>query len=126
MVRLAPVAEFCARALMAAIFIRSGVLKLLAPTATKAYIAANSGLNPSLSYLVAIAIEIGAGAALIANVRTRTAALILCAFTLVTAFVFHGKYADANQMTHFMKNLSIAGGLLYVALHAAPARRRAG
>jgi putative oxidoreductase len=124
--RLAPVADFCARALLAALFIRSGVLKLLAPAATKAYIAASSGLNPSLSYLVAIAIEIGAGAALIANYRTRPAALILCAFTLVTAFVFHGKFADPTQATQLMKNLSIAGGLLYVALHTAPTRRRAG
>jgi putative oxidoreductase len=40
-------------------------------------------------------------------------------FTLVTAFTFHAHFDDANQQIHFLKNLSIAGGLVQFAVWGA-------
>jgi putative oxidoreductase len=32
---------------------------------------------------------------------------------VVTAAIFHSNFADTGMMIHFMKNLGIAGGMLY-------------
>jgi putative oxidoreductase len=36
-----------------------------------------------------------------------------------TTLVFHTNFGDPNQVIHFLKNLSIMGGLLYVARYGA-------
>jgi len=36
-------------------------------------------------------------------------------FMIPTTWIFHTNFADQNQMIHFMKNLAMIGGLLYVA-----------
>ncbi|WP_462379159.1 hypothetical protein [Pseudomonas sp. Marseille-QA0892] len=43
--------------------------------------------------------------------QTRLIAWAMAAFTLMTV-VFHNDLADQNQRVHFLKNLSIAAGLL--------------
>lgn len=108
-----------ARALLASLFLISGFGKLAAPAATKAYIA-HAGLPlPDLAYLIAIFVEVGLGMALLLGYRTRLAAWLMAAFTLVAAFAFHAHFGDPNQMTHFLKNVAITGGLLHVAVYGA-------
>ncbi len=51
--------------------------------------------------------------------KTKPVAAAMAIFTLVTAFVFHAHFGDANQQVHFLKNLSIAGGLIQFALYGA-------
>jgi putative oxidoreductase len=41
-------------------------------------------------------------------------ALIIAIFAVATAVSFHRNFADQNQMIHFLKNLTIAGGLLQI------------
>jgi putative oxidoreductase len=65
---------------------------------------------------VAIAVELLGGLALLAGFKTRQVALILGAFTVVTAIFFHHDFADQMQMVMFLKNLAITGGLLFVAV----------
>jgi putative oxidoreductase len=36
-----------------------------------------------------------------------------------TTLIFHTHFADSNQLIHLLKNLSIMGGLLYVAQYGA-------
>jgi putative oxidoreductase len=36
-----------------------------------------------------------------------------------TTLIFHTNFSDPNQMIHFLKNLSMMGGLLYVATYGA-------
>lgn len=109
------------RLLLASLFLFSGVGKLLAPAATKGYIAAMGLPFPDLAYLGALAVELGLASLLLIGYRTRTVALAMAAFTLVTAAVFHNHFADQNQLIHFLKNLAIAGGLLQVAAFGAGA-----
>jgi putative oxidoreductase len=44
---------------------------------------------------------------------------VLAAYTLVAALLFHNHFADPGQMIHFLKNLAMAGGLLYVVARGA-------
>lgn len=102
------------RVLVAALFLISGVGKMAAPAATKAYIAAAGLPAPDAGYVLALVVEVGFALALIAGFRTRVVALLMAAFTLVTALFFHAHFADQNQAIHFLKNVAIAGGLLQV------------
>ncbi|MGO8778390.1 MAG: DoxX family protein [Rhodomicrobium sp.] len=101
------------RYLIAAIFLVSGIHKLITPTETQAYIAA-AGLPPVPAFWAAAAVEVIGGAFLALGIATRFAALFLAAFTLLAAAFFHSNFTDPNQFNHFMKNLAIAGGLLQV------------
>lgn len=109
------------RLLLASLFLFSGVGKLLAPAATKGYIAAMGLPVPDLAYLGALVVELGLASLLLIGYRTRPVALAMAAFTLVTALVFHSQFADQNQLIHFLKNVAIAGGLLQVAAFGAGA-----
>lgn len=108
-----------ARVLLAALFLVSGFGKLAAPAATKAYIASAGLPLPDLAYLMAIAVEVGLALLLLAGYRTRLVAALMAAFTLATALGFHADFGDTGQMTHFLKNLAISGGLLQVAAYGA-------
>jgi putative oxidoreductase len=105
------------RVLLSLIFVSSGFGKLVAPAATKAYMAAMAVPLIDLAYAGAVAMELGVGLALLLGYRTRLAGLLLAAFSLVTGFIFHSNFGDQNQMIHFMKNLAMAGGLLQVAAY---------
>jgi len=107
------------RLLLASIFIVSGVGKLAAPEATQAYISSVGLPLPLLSYFAAVAVELIGGILFLFGYQTRIVSLVLAAFSVLTALVFHNDFADQNQMIHFMKNLAIAGGLLQVAAFGA-------
>jgi putative oxidoreductase len=109
------------RLLLALIFILSGLGKLGASEATQGYIASVGLPLPMLSYLIAIVVEVVGGLLLFVGYQTRIASLALAGFTLVAAVLFHSNFADQNQMIHFLKNISIIGGLLQVAAFGAGA-----
>jgi putative oxidoreductase len=75
---------------------------------------------PDIMVWLVILIEIGGGLLLILGWQTRLAAWILAAFTVFATFIAHRfwEFDGAQyvpQLTSFMKNLAIAGGLLMVA-----------
>ena len=109
------------RLLLAAIFLLSGVGKIAAPDATIGYIAAMGLPLPTLGYIVAIAVEIGGGLALVLGFQTRIVALALALFSVVTGLIFHHAIGDQNQMIHLLKNFAMAGGLLQVVAFGAGA-----
>ena len=68
--------------------------------------------------------ELGGGILLIVGWKARWAAAALLVFTGLAALLFHNYWAvppeqAQNQMIHFMKNVSIMGGMLYVAVYGA-------
>lgn len=107
------------RLLIALIFIASGLGKIAAPGATQGYIAAVGLPLPMLSYLIAVLVELAGGILILIGYQVRLTGLVLAAFTLATAVIFHTNFADQNQMIHFLKNVAIAGGLLQVAAFGA-------
>ncbi len=124
------------RAALALIFILSGVQKIGGYAATQGYMdfmGVPGGLLP-----LVIAVELGAGIALLLGWQARIAAFLLAGFSVLSGLIFHlvpsfgleGMAAQAETIG-FLKNVSIAGGLLVVtALGAGPwsldARRRDG
>jgi putative oxidoreductase len=117
--RLTSYAPILGRFLIAAIFLISGVGKLLDPAGTIGYIDAVGLPLPEVGYALAVIVEIGAGLLLIVGYQTRLAALSLAALTLLAAIIFHNAFTDQNQFIHFMKNVAIVGGLLQVAIFGA-------
>jgi putative oxidoreductase len=110
--RLAHAVDLAGRALLAAPFVLEGGAKLDATSATAGYMA-SFGMS-SLLLGPAIALELGAGLALLLGWRTRTAALLLAMFCAAAAIVFHRAFADHNQLLHFEKDLALAGALLVI------------
>jgi putative oxidoreductase len=105
--------NFAGRLLLAQLFVLSGIAKITGYAAMQGYLAAK-GLPGSLLPLV-ILLEVGGGLALVIGFQTRWAALALAAFSVATGLLYHLVQGDQMQMIMFMKNLSIAGGLLVVA-----------
>jgi putative oxidoreductase len=98
------------RLLLPAVFLHEGIAKLGNYAGSVAF--ARAFGVPEKLLPVAIAVELGGGLCIALGIFTRSAALALAGFCLVTAFVFHTKFTEINQLLHFQKNLAIAGGLL--------------
>jgi putative oxidoreductase len=123
------------RILIALIFVMSGLGKITGFDATVGYIASKGLPLATLGALAAIVVEFGGGLLLIIGWQARLAAAAMLVFTAMTALFFHNFWAVPpdqvqNTMIHFMKNISMMGGLLYVVVHGAgalslDARRRA-
>jgi putative oxidoreductase len=107
-----------ARVGMSAIFILSGIGKIVAFALTQGYMEA-FGL-PGILLAPTIAFEIGAGVALLLGFGVRYIALVLAGFCVVTALVFHRNFANQIEQFMFLKNIAMAGGLLHLAKTGAP------
>lgn len=103
------------RLLLAAIFLWSGTHKIFNPEGTQQYLLAYGlTFGTMLLYLGATLIEIAGGVSLALGYLTREAAFMLVAFMVVVTGIFHTHLTDPKQMIHFLKNVAITGGLLYV------------
>jgi putative oxidoreductase len=110
------------RILIALIFVLSGFGKVTGFEGTVGYISSKGLPLPQLAAIGAIIIELGGGLMLVFGWKTRWAAAALLVFTAFAALIFHNFWAvppdhAQNQMIHFMKNISMMGGLLYVLVH---------
>jgi putative oxidoreductase len=106
-----------ARILLSFIFITAGFAKLGDISGTMAY-TATAGL-PGFFALGAIALEFLGGIAILVGWQTRWAALALAIFAVVAGFLYHylpaqglEGFARMGEMNQFLKNVTIAGGLL--------------
>jgi putative oxidoreductase len=115
-----PALLLLARVFIAALFLVSGTRKLLAYGATIGYFAKLGFPAPEAFTVIAIAIEIGAALMLVAGWRTRWAAWALIVLVAVATAMAHRFWQfdaaqQVNQMNHFLKNIAVIGGLLFVA-----------
>ena len=117
-------ATFVGRLCLSAIFLVSGVGKVISPQSGIAAIQSLGLPFPAVGLALAAAIELLCGTALLFGLQLRWTASILAIFTILTATFFHSSFADPNQLTHFLKNVAITGGLLHVIVLGPPTRRR--
>ena len=113
-------AALAGRILLAFMFILAGWGKLGDIQGSMAYTA--SGGLPGFFALPALALELVGGIAVLVGWQTRWAALLLAAFCVVAAVLFHyvpaqglEGYDRVGQILNFQKNLAIAGGFLVLA-----------
>lgn len=110
------------RILIALIFVFAGFGKITGFEGTVGYIASKGLPLPQLAAVGAIIIELSGGIMLVLGLKTRWAAAAILIFTGLAALFFHNFWAAPpdqaqNQMIHFMKNIAIMGGLLFVVIH---------
>lgn len=109
------------RVSLAVLFIFFGYAKIGGFAGMVAY-AASAGMPfPEVAIVLAIIIELGGGLMIALGWKTGWAAKALAVFTLVAMFFFHLNLADQAQLTMFLKDLSIFGGLLMLLAHGAGA-----
>jgi putative oxidoreductase len=107
------------RVLLSLIFVISGAKKIMTFAGTAGYIASKGLPAAEILTALTICVELGGGLLLLVGWKARWAALALAVFTALAAALIHnfwamsGQEAMTNQI-HFMKNLSIAGGMLMV------------
>ncbi|ROZ75089.1 DoxX family protein [Ramlibacter sp. WS9] len=117
--------SLAARILILVIFAVSGIRKIVEFPVFVAFIASKGLPFPEACAILAAVLEIGGTVLLVVGWKTRQTALVLTVYTLFLAFVFHNFWnlqtgnmtpvQASNQMNHFLKNISIAGGLLLLA-----------
>ena len=108
-----------ARILMGVLFVMAGLGKLGDVAGFAGYMA--SGGVPAFLAWPVVAFEILGGLALILGLATRPVALALAAFSLLAGVLYHYVPADQGQMTHFLKNVALAGGYVAIAAQGAGA-----
>jgi putative oxidoreductase len=108
------------RVLLGLIFLVSAINKIADPQGTQQYMTL-MGMTwlTTLFYIGAVAVELAGSLSLLLGYRAKTGGWLLFLFIIPTTVIFHTNFADPNQMIHFLKNLSIMGGLLYVARYGA-------
>lgn len=99
-----------ARLMLALIFVLEGWTKIFAYSGTVQYMEQH-GVPGALLPLV-ILTEFGGGLLVACGFLTRIAAFALAGFCTLTALLFHGALADANELIQFYKDIAIAGGFL--------------
>jgi putative oxidoreductase len=117
-----PTTALIGRVLLGAIFLISGFAKLTDSSGTIQHM---EGVGvPAASTLVWIAgvAEVLGGLSLATGLLARVGAIGLIAFLAITTYYFHAFWNLSGaerlpQMVNFMKNLSIAGGLLLLVAH---------
>jgi putative oxidoreductase len=108
------------RVLLGLIFLISAIHKIADPHGTQQYmIMMGMTRMTTLLFIGAVVFEFAGALSLLLGYRARVGGWLLFAFMIPTTLIFHTNFGDPNQMIHFLKNLAIMGGLLYVACYGA-------
>ncbi|MCP3728537.1 DoxX family protein [Paraburkholderia sp. CNPSo 3272] len=110
-----------ARILMMVLFVLFGWQKLAGFAGTVGYMASVGAPLPILSAIIAVAVELLFGILIAVGFFTRPIAVIFTVYTVATALIGHRYWALTGMdqymaMVNFYKNVSIAGGLLLLAV----------
>ena len=109
--------DLVARILISALFLINGVFKISNYDGTVDWM---EGFGiPGILLIPAIVVEILFPLMIIVGYQTRIAAGSLLLFSLVTAFIFHLDFSNQMQIIAFLKNVGLAGGMLFLVVHGA-------
>ena len=105
------------RVALGAIFVKSGLQKLMALSVFAASLAGRGVPQSSMWAVIGATVEFVGGILIVTGLRTREASLLMVLFVIVATGISHRywEFADAarrTQETQFFKNLSIIGGFL--------------
>ena len=102
------------RIFISALFLIEAVRKFFNPDMSMMYMS-DHGV-PEILFYPSIAFEIIIPLLLIAGYKTRVVSTLLALFVLAVTLIFHTHHIlnDGMQLTIFLKNISIIGGLLII------------
>jgi putative oxidoreductase len=107
------------RALLGALFVVSGINKILAFSYVAGWMGSLGLPVAGLLLVAAIALDVGGGLALVTGFQARWASLGLALFLVPVTLIFHGFWSAGaaefqNQLNHFLKNVAILGAMLVI------------
>ncbi|MBA5725669.1 DoxX family protein [Bombella favorum] len=114
-----------ARTLLAALFIIMGWEKVTGFDVAVAFLKSLHIPMPAFATIIAIIAEIGGGLALLLGILTAPVALLLAIYTIICGLIGHhywtmpAGFPEYDAHIHFYKNISIAGGLVALAVAGA-------
>lgn len=100
---------FVARVFLSLVFIVAGFNKL---TGFSGFAGSLSLPFPTLFAVLAVLFELGGGLILLLGYRTKLAANVLIVFVIATLVLVHNVATDFSQLSMFLKNLALIGGLM--------------
>ncbi len=105
------------RILLGLLFVVSGIGKITGFAGTAGYMASKGMPMAEVLLVGAIVVELVGGLMLVAGFKARWAAFAIAAFLVPATLIFHSPLGPEGQaqMTQFLKNLSILGGMLVLA-----------
>ena len=108
------IVEVFGRIFISALFLIEAIRKFFNPDMSMIYMS-DHGI-PEFLFYPSIAFEIIIPLLLIVGYKTRIAASLLAVFVLTVTLIFHSHHIidDGMQLTIFLKNLAIIGGLLLI------------
>ncbi len=110
---MANIFDLVGRIFISLVFLLSGYNKIFNYDNTVAWM---EGFGiPGFLLWPAILLEILLPILIIIGYRTQISALILAAFCVATALLFHMDFTNQMQTVSFLKNFGLAGGFLFIA-----------
>ena len=107
--------DFISRIFISSIFLLSGYNKIFNYGNTVEWM---EGFGvPGFLLWPTIVLEIILPILIIIGYRTKVSAILLAAFCIATAVIFHLDFANQMQTIAFLKNFALAGGFLFIAAH---------
>ena len=107
--------DLISRIFISSIFLFSGYNKIFNYENTIEWM---EGFNiPGFLLWPTIVLEIILPILIIIGYRTKVSAILLAAFCIATAVIFHLDFANQMQTIAFFKNFALAGGFLFIAVH---------
>ena len=100
------------RVLISSLFLISAYNKLFSIDGTMGWM---EGYGvPGLLIYPTIVLEIILPLFVIVGYKARTSSALLAIFCILTAFIFHFDFSEQIQLILFLKNISLAGGFLFI------------
>jgi putative oxidoreductase len=110
-----------ARTLLTALFLQSGIGKILGFEGTRDLMASVGIPLTSIVLVFTIAFLIIGSLMVIFGFKARIGAILLLAFLIPATLVFHNPIGNPGELNSFLRNLSLTGGLLMVLAYGAGA-----
>ena len=104
--------ELIGRIFLSALFLIEGIGKLFTQEQVITYME-DYGV-PGILFIPAIVVEILFPLLLVVGYKTKLSAIVLAAFTILLAVIFHTDFSSQIQLTQFLKNFAIAGGFIII------------
>lgn len=101
-----------ARICLSAIFLWSGINKIMHPIATQVNMSAHGMPLTAFFLVAAIALEIVGGLSILLGIEPRWGAVMLVVFLIPATLIFHTDFSTEIEQAMFFKNLAMLGGLL--------------
>ena len=71
---------------------------------------------PGIFLMPAIILEVGAPILIIIGYKVKISAALISLFCIATTIIFHNDFSNQMQIIAFLKNIGLAGGLLFFAI----------